>query len=142
MKVQIKEVAPGKWAISLVSPVGVEAGRTTYLSLEEAERVARAQHPDMEIVTLSGKQQRTLRGAIALEQRPESVPSYECNPAQKTSNVTKKEDTEMTEKITSDAPRWLLSRKNAFLAALHVLILAVSLAVHPPIEFGAVRTLP
>jgi hypothetical protein len=48
----------------------------------------------------------------------------------------------MTEKNTSDAPTWLVSRKNAFLAALHVLILAISIAVHPPIEFGAIRTLP
>lgn len=48
----------------------------------------------------------------------------------------------MTGTNNSDAPRWLLSRKNAFLAALHVLILAVSLAAHPPIEFGAVGALP
>lgn len=90
----------------------------------------------------SAKQQRTFRGAIALEQRPESVPSYECNSAQKTSNMTKKEVTKMMEKNTSDAPTWLVSRTNAFLAALHVLILAVSMVVHPPIEFGADRALP
>ena len=56
--------------------------------------------------------------------------------------MTKKEDTEMMEKNTSDAPKRLVSRKNAFLAALHVLILAVSLAVHPLVEFGADRALP
>ena len=49
MKVQIKEAAPGKWAISLVSSMGIVAERTTYSSAEEAERVARAQHPDKEI---------------------------------------------------------------------------------------------
>lgn len=48
----------------------------------------------------------------------------------------------MMEKNTSDAPTWLVKHKNAFLAALHVLILAVSLAVHPPVEFGANRALP
>lgn len=49
MKVQIKEVAPGKWAIYLVSSVGVTGGRTTYASSAEAEKAARAQHPDKEI---------------------------------------------------------------------------------------------
>ena len=87
------------------------------------------------------KQKRTFRGAIALEQRPKSAPSYECNSAQKTSNMTKKEE-KMMEKNTSDAPTWLLSRTNAFLAALHVLVLAVSMMVHPPVEFGANRALP
>jgi len=51
MKIQIKEIAPGtgKWAIYQVSSVAVGAGRTTYPSSEEAEQVARAQHPDKEI---------------------------------------------------------------------------------------------
>lgn len=49
MKIQIKEVTPGNWSIFQVGSVGVAAGRTTYLSSEEAERVARAQHPDKEI---------------------------------------------------------------------------------------------
>jgi len=49
MKVQIKEVTPGQWAIYLVSSIGVAAGRTTYASSEAAEKVARAQHPDKEI---------------------------------------------------------------------------------------------
>ncbi|MCX7219525.1 MAG: hypothetical protein NTY70_11505 [Burkholderiales bacterium] len=48
----------------------------------------------------------------------------------------------MMEKNTSDAPTWFVSRTNAFLAALHVLILAVSMVVHPPIEFGTDRALP
>lgn len=48
----------------------------------------------------------------------------------------------MTEKNTSDAPTWHVSHKNAFLAALHVLMLAISLAVHQPIEFGTDRALP
>ena len=52
----------------------------------------------------------------------------------------------MTEKNTSDAPTRLICRKNAYLAALHVLILTVSLTVHPLIEtefeFGANRALP
>lgn len=51
MKIQIKKIAPGsdKWAIYQVSSVGVAAGRTTYSSFEEAERVARVQHPDKTI---------------------------------------------------------------------------------------------
>lgn len=49
MKIQIKEVTPGKWAIYLVSSVGVAARRTTYASSDEAEEAARAKHPDKEI---------------------------------------------------------------------------------------------
>lgn len=42
------------------------------------------------------------------------------------------------------APTRLVSRTNAFLAALHVLVLAVPImiVVHQPIEFGANRALP
>jgi hypothetical protein len=43
---------------------------------------------------------------------------------------------------TSDAPKWRISHRNAFLAALHVLVLAVSLVVHPLVETGADRALP
>jgi hypothetical protein len=56
--------------------------------------------------------------------------------------MAKRKDAKMIEKNTSDAPKWLFSQKNAFLAALHGLILAVSLAIHPPVEFGANRALP
>lgn len=49
MKVQIKEIAQGKWAIYLVSSLGVSGGHTTYASSEEAEEEARVQHPDKEI---------------------------------------------------------------------------------------------
>lgn len=49
MKIQIKEVSPGKWAIYLVSSVGASAGQTTYASPDEAEKAARTQHPDKEI---------------------------------------------------------------------------------------------
>ncbi len=50
----------------------------------------------------------------------------------------------MTEKNTSDAPKRKLQvvRSNAFLAALHVLVLAISLAFHPPVQFGTVGALP
>ena len=57
--------------------------------------------------------------------------------------MTKKEVTKMREKNTSVAPMRLdVNRKNAILAALHVLVLAVSLAVHPLVELGADRALP
>lgn len=49
VKIQIKEVTPDQWAIYVVSAVGVAAGLTTYASSEEAEKAARAQHPDKEI---------------------------------------------------------------------------------------------
>ena len=49
----------------------------------------------------------------------------------------------MMEKNTSVAPmRLVVNRKNAILAALHVLVLAISLAVHPLVELGADRALP
>ncbi len=49
----------------------------------------------------------------------------------------------MKEKNTTDAPSWGLNPNNAFLAALHVLVLLVSLVVHPPAEkIGAARALP
>ena len=57
--------------------------------------------------------------------------------------MSEEEDTKMKEiKDTSDAPTWRASHKNAYLAALHVLFLLVSLVAHPPIEFGANRALP
>ena len=56
--------------------------------------------------------------------------------------MTKEEDTQMKENNTTDAPTWVVKPKNAFLAALHVLVLALSLVVHPPIETGAARALP
>ncbi len=46
------------------------------------------------------------------------------------------------EKNTSDAPKRFLDRKNAFVAALHVLVLAVSLAIHSPIAIGTDTALP
>lgn len=49
MKIQIKEVMPGQWAIYFVSSVAVSAGRTTYATSDEAERVARNRHPGKEI---------------------------------------------------------------------------------------------
>lgn len=48
----------------------------------------------------------------------------------------------MKEKNTSDAPKWVVKPKLAFLAALHVLVLVLSLVAHPPIETSAVRALP
>lgn len=48
----------------------------------------------------------------------------------------------MTETNNSEAPTWCLHRKNAFLTALHVLVLAISLAAHPPVVPGADRALP
>lgn len=88
--------------------------------------------------------ERILRGAEALEQRLDSVPSNSCNSAQVTLNMTKKEDTQMTENNTSDAPKRKIKvlRSNAFLAALHVLVLAISLALHPPVKLGTVGALP
>jgi len=65
-----------------------------------------------------------------------------CISAQQTSNMAKEKDTQMKEKNTSVARNWVVKPKIAFLAALHVLVLVLSLVVHPPIETGAVRALP
>ncbi len=48
----------------------------------------------------------------------------------------------MMENNNTDAPKWVVKPKNAFLAALHVLVLALSLVIHSPIETGAARALP
>ena len=82
------------------------------------------------------------RGAEALEQRPESVPTQTCNLTKQTSNMTKEEVTQMKETKDTDAPKWAATPSNVFLAALHVLVLAISLVVHPPLESGAARALP
>jgi len=83
------------------------------------------------------------RGANALEQRLDSVPTYECNSAQQTLNMTKEEDAPMKEPKNTEAPKnWVVKPKLVFLAALHVLVLVLSLVVHPPVETGAVRALP
>ena len=42
---------------------------------------------------------------------------------------------------TTDAP-WSINRPNAFLLALHALVVALSVVFHPVIENGADRTLP
>lgn len=82
------------------------------------------------------------RRANALEQRLESVPNQMCSSAQQTSNMTKEEDSQMKETKTSDALNWVVKPKLAFLSALHVLVLVLSLVAHPPIETSAVRALP
>jgi hypothetical protein len=56
--------------------------------------------------------------------------------------MTKKEDTTMKSPNTSVVQSWCVHVKNAVLAALHVLVLTVSLAIHSPIENGADRVLP
>lgn len=48
----------------------------------------------------------------------------------------------MKEKKNTDALKWVVKPKTAFLTALHVLVLVLTLVVHPPIEAGAVRALP
>ena len=48
----------------------------------------------------------------------------------------------MKETNNTDAPKLVVKPKNAFLAALHVLFLVVSLVIHPPIETSVARTLP
>jgi len=48
----------------------------------------------------------------------------------------------MRGKKTSVARNWVVKPKLAFLAALHVLVLVLSLVAHPPIETRAVRALP
>ena len=70
------------------------------------------------------------------------MPNQTCDSAPKTSNMTKEEDTPMKEKNTTDTPNWVVKPKLAFLAALHVLVLVLSLVAHPPIETSAVRALP
>ena len=65
-----------------------------------------------------------------------------CNIAQKTSNMTKEEDTMMKEVNNTVALTWVIKPKVAFLAALHVLVLILSLVAHPPVETSAARALP
>ena len=48
----------------------------------------------------------------------------------------------MIEPNNTEAPRWVVKPKYVFLAALHVLVLVVSMVVHPPVETGVVRALP
>ena len=48
----------------------------------------------------------------------------------------------MRETNNTEAPRRFLNRRNAFLAALHVLVLGISLVVHPPVTTGVGRALP
>ncbi len=83
-----------------------------------------------------------LRGAEVLEQRLHLVPTYACTTAQKTSNLTEKEDIPMKKPNNTRALCWVVKPKVVFLAALHVLVLVLSLVVHPPFETGAVRALP
>jgi hypothetical protein len=56
--------------------------------------------------------------------------------------MTKEEDKSMKEKNTSEAQNWVVKPKALFLTALHVLVLVLTLVVHPPIETSAVRALP
>ena len=70
------------------------------------------------------------------------MPNQTCSLAQQTSNMTKEEDIPMKEKNTLEALNWVVKPKLAILAALHVLVLVLSLVAHPPIETGAVRALP
>ncbi len=56
--------------------------------------------------------------------------------------MTKEEDLQMKEPNNTDAPKWVAKPSNVFLAALHVLVLTLSLVVHPPLESGAARALP
>jgi len=56
--------------------------------------------------------------------------------------MTKKEDVHMLKQNNSEALTWWKRHKNAFLAALHVLVVVLSLAAHPPFEIGADRALP
>jgi hypothetical protein len=51
--------------------------------------------------------------------------------------MSEEEESPMKEKNKPDAPRWVLKPYPAFLTALHVLVLVLSLAAHPPIETGA-----
>ncbi|HSR68566.1 MAG TPA: hypothetical protein VLU25_11550 [Acidobacteriota bacterium] len=48
----------------------------------------------------------------------------------------------MEEINNTEAPNRVAKPGNVFLAALHVLVLALSLVVHPPLESGAARELP
>lgn len=48
----------------------------------------------------------------------------------------------MKGKNTSEAQNWVFKPKTAFLTALHVLVLVLTLLAHPPVEYSAVRALP
>ena len=56
--------------------------------------------------------------------------------------MAKKEDTKMTETKPNAPLATKVVSSNAFLAVLHVLVLAISLVVHPPVELGTVGALP
>ncbi len=56
--------------------------------------------------------------------------------------MTKEEDKLMKEPNNTEAPRWVVKSKEAILTALHVLVLFLTLVVHPPVETSAVRALP
>lgn len=48
----------------------------------------------------------------------------------------------MMEKILQMLQRGVFATPTAFVAALHVLVLAVAMVAQPPVEFGANRALP
>ena len=56
--------------------------------------------------------------------------------------MMREEDILMIENNNTGAPEWVVKPKNAFLAAIHVLFLAMSIVVHPPLEFDTVKALP
>lgn len=70
------------------------------------------------------------------------MPTLVCSTARQTSNMSEEEDTKMKETNTTVAPKWVVRPLNAFLAVLHVLVISLTLVVHPPIETGAARVLP
>jgi hypothetical protein len=56
--------------------------------------------------------------------------------------MKKEEATMVKETNNTDASKWVVIPKSAFLAVLHVLFLIITLVAHPPIETGAAKSLP
>ena len=79
------------------------------------------------------------RGAIALEQRPSMAPSEERS----SPNMVEKGGQPVKQTKNTDAPPSVrVNRGNAFLLALHVLVVSVSVYLHPIIDTGASKALP
>lgn len=82
---------------------------------------------------------RWFRGALALEQRPSRAPSEE----ELSLNMEKKGGRLMKKQKNTEAPSLVrLNRGNAFLLALHVLVVVISVFLHPINETGPSRALP
>ena len=56
--------------------------------------------------------------------------------------MAEKGGSHMKVKTKTEAPGLKVNPRNSFLAALHVLMVVISLAIHPVVETNAARALP